>query len=90
MLVEAQERAEREGKQQSAAPPMSLWSAEIEALTTIADKISTLNYIMRAVNGDKQSQPPKPALRPRTLLESIRAKRREKRHIKLADRLLGR
>lgn len=90
MLVQAQERAEREGKKMSAAPPMSTWSAEVEALTTISDKISVLSYTLRAVNGDKQAQQPKPSLRPETKLASIKARHRQEQHVKLADRLLGR
>lgn len=89
MLVEAQERAEHDGKT-SSGPPMSLWSAEIEALTSIEDKIASLIYVTRAIGGDKQVQPPKPHPRPRSLIDSIKTKRRAKRHRSLADRLLGR
>lgn len=90
MLVKAQERAEREGKEQSSAPPMSGWSPEVEALTNIADRVAGLGYILRAVNGDKQAQPPKPMPRPETALPSIKARRRQEQHDKLAARLLGR
>jgi len=90
MLVEAQERAEREGKPMSKNPPMSTWSAEVESLTTISDKLSTLAYILRAVNGDKQAQQPKPSLRPATAMPSIQRKHRQEQHDKLAARLLGR
>lgn len=90
MLVEAQERAEREGKKMSAAPPMSTWSAEVEGLATVSDKLSVLAYILKAVNGDKQSQPPKPTVRPETALPSIKRRHRQEQHNKLADRLLGR
>lgn len=90
MLVAAQERAEREGKKMSSAPPMSTWSAEVEALTTISDRISVLSYILKKVNGDKESQPPKPTPRPETKLASIKARHRQEQHVKLADRLLGR
>lgn len=89
-LVAAQERAEREGKPMSKAPPMSTWSAEVEALTTIADKLSTVVYTLRVVNGDKQAQPPKPTLRPETAMPSIQRKHRQEQHNKLAARLLGR
>jgi hypothetical protein len=90
MLVEAQERAEREGKAQSSAPPMNTWSTEVEALTTVIDKLDSLIYITRAVGGDKTVQPPKPRLRPKTLLDKIKNRNRSQRHNKLADRLLGR
>lgn len=90
MLVEAQERAEREGVKSDPAPPMSTWSAEVEALTAIEDKLASLIYITRAVGGDKQVQPPKPKLRPRTLIDKIKGRNRQKRHETLAARLLGR
>lgn len=90
MLVKAQERAEREGKPMSAAPPMSTWSTEVETLATIADRIATLGYILRTVNGDKQVQAPKPMARPETKLPTIKRHRRKEQHEKLAARLLGR
>jgi hypothetical protein len=90
MLVEAQERAEREGKKMSAAPPMSTWSAEVEGLAAVGDKLSVIAHILKVVNGDKQSQPPKPALRPETAMPSIKRKHRQEQHDKLAARLLGR
>lgn len=90
MLVQAQERAEREGKPQSSAPPMSTWSTQVEALTALSDKMSTMIYVLRASNGDKNAQPPKPAPRPETKLASIKARHRQEQHKKLADRLLRR
>jgi hypothetical protein len=90
MLVQAQERAEREGKPLSSAPPMSTWSAEVEAITTVGDKLSNIAYILRAVNGDKQAPQPKPAERPQTAIPSIKRKHRQEQHNKLAARLLGR
>lgn len=91
MLVEAQERAEREGKSdKSSAPPMSGWSAEVEAITTLTDKVSNLLYVTRVANGDKQVQQPKPMPRPTTALPKIRHQKRQEQHEKLAARLLGR
>jgi hypothetical protein len=90
MLVKAQERAEREGKQQSSAPPMATWSAEVEALHTVIDKVAGLGYIMRAVNGDKEAKPPKPMPRPETAMPTIKRRHRKEQHDKLAARLLGR
>lgn len=90
MLVEAQERAEREGTKSDPAPPMNTWSAEVEALTAIEDRLASLVYITRVVGGDKTAQPPKPKLRPRTLIDKIKTRNRAQRHKTLADRLLGR
>lgn len=90
MMVKAQEQAEREGKPQSSAPPMSTWSTEVEKLTSIEDKLSSISYILRTVNGDKQAQPPKPSPRPETAMPSIKRHRRQEQHEKLAARLLGR
>lgn len=90
MLVEAQERAEREGKPMSSAPPMSTWSAEVETLTTVVDKLSTIAYILRATGGDKSAQQPKPMPRPQTAMPTIKRRHRQEQHDKLAARLLGR
>jgi hypothetical protein len=90
MLVEAQERADREGAKQSSAPPMSTWSAEVEALAVATDKLSNILYVLRATNGDKQSKPPKPIQRPETALPRIKAQKRQEKHEALAARLLGR
>jgi len=90
MLVEAQERAEAAGETSDPAPPMSSWSPVVEALTTLTDRVNSLIYITRAANGAKGEQPPKPMLRPTTAITSIKSKRRQERHDKLAARLLGR
>lgn len=90
MLVEAQERAESDGKPTSNNPPMNIWSPEIEALASIEDRIEALIYVTRAANGDKTAKPPKPRPRPRTLIERIKGRHRQARHNALADRLLGR
>jgi hypothetical protein len=90
MLVEAQERAEREGKQQDSAPPMSSWTPEVDVLHTIADRLGGLGYLIRASNGDKQAKPPPALPRPKTALPKIKQQRRMEQHKKLAARLLGR
>jgi cobyrinic acid a,c-diamide synthase len=74
----------------SSAPPMSTWSAEVEGLAVIADKLSVLGYILKKVNGDKESQPPKPSLRPETAMPTIKRRHRQEQHDKLTARLLGR
>lgn len=89
-MVDAQERAKREGRKTSSAPPMSTWSAEVEAMTTVADRLGSLIYIMRAANGDKSAKPLPPLVRPETLLPKIQHEKRKEQHIALADRLLGR
>ena len=90
MMLEAQERAEREGKHLSSAPPMSTWSAEVEALTALRDRVDSLIYVTRAANGDKTVKPPKPAQRPETALPRLKEKKRQEQHKKLAARLLRR
>jgi hypothetical protein len=91
MLVEAQERAEKEGKAAGpAAPPMSTWSAEVEAVTKLTDRVNALIYVTRSAAGAKGEKPPKPELRPVTALPSIKAKKRQEQHEKLAARLLRR
>lgn len=90
MLVEAQQKAERDGKQQSPAPSMSTWSPTVEAITTVADRLGSLIYLMRASNGDKQAKPMKPMPRPETMLPEIQRKKRQEQHNALAARLLGR
>jgi hypothetical protein len=89
MLVDAQEKAGK-GDKGSSGPPLSAWSAEVEAITTATDKLSNILYVLRASGGDKQAQPPKPIQRPQTLLPSIQRRRRQEQHEKLAARLLGR
>jgi hypothetical protein len=89
-MVAAQERAKREGKPTTSAPPMSTWSAELEQLTTIADRLGSLIYLTRAANGDKSAKPMPPMPRPETLLPKLQHERRKEQHIALADRLLGR
>jgi hypothetical protein len=91
MLVEAQERAEKEGRDVGPpAPPMSTWSPEVEAITKLTDRVNALIYVTRAANGAKGEKPPKPEVRPATALPSIKAKRRQEQHEKLAARLLRR
>ena len=89
-MVEAQERAEREGKQQSSAPPMSTWSAEVESLAQVVDKLAVVVYTLRAVNGDKTAKPPKPTQRPQTARPSIQRRRRQEQPPTLAARRLRR
>lgn len=90
MMLDAQERAEREGKPTTSAPPMSTWSPEVEALTALRDRVDSLIYVTRAANGDKQVKPPKPAERPDTMLPKLKAQKRREQHEKLTARLLGR
>lgn len=74
----------------SSAPPMSTWSAEVEAITAVKDRIDSLIYVTRAANGDKTTKPPKPTPRPETALPRIQARKRQEQHKKLAARLLRR
>jgi hypothetical protein len=90
MLVEAQERAEKEGTAGPSAPPMSTWSPVVEAVTKLTDRVNALIYITRAANGAKGEKPPKPEMRPVTALPSIKARKRQEQHEKLAARLLRR
>jgi hypothetical protein len=89
MLAAAQEKAKQAGESDSLpAPPMSSWSAEVEAITRLTDKVAYQTYVLKKVNNDKAAQPPKPEPRPQTLLPRILRKRRQERHQALADRLL--
>jgi hypothetical protein len=90
MLLEAQESAERDGVKQSSSPPMHSWSAEMDMLATIADRVGGLGYILRAVNGDKKATPPPAVPRPETLLPKLKQEKRKQQHKRLAARLLGR
>ncbi len=85
MVLEAS--AGQESKAPS-GPPMATWSAEVEALTNIADEVRALRYVTTAVNSKNKPKPPVPYARPKTAFERVRNQQREQRHRELVARVL--
>ena len=90
MLVKAEDKAKSDGEEKSSGPPMQSWSAEVEALAAISDRLERLIYVTRAVGGDKTAKPPKALPRPQSALPRIRARLRQAKHEGLAAKLLRR
>lgn len=85
------ERAENEDGE-SKGPSVATWTPEVDVLTALRDDVRVLTYTVRASNGDKKAQPPKPLPRPVTPLERAQKKadfgRRKAKHDSLVARML--
>jgi hypothetical protein len=66
---------------------MSEFSAEVEVLSVIADRIAEQTQVIAATKGAKPHKV-KPMPRPRTAMEKVRKRRRETAHRSLVSRLL--
>lgn len=66
---------------------LSDWSAEVELLTALVDRVSELIQVIVAVNGAKPSAPPT-APRPVTAFDRARDRARQRRHQSLVARVL--
>ena len=66
---------------------MSDWSAEVEVLTAVLDRLGELVQAVAAVGGAKPKKVP-PAPRPVTAYERARGNRRAERHRSLVARVL--
>lgn len=86
MILEAQDRAEAEGRQfKTGAPSLATWSPELEALAGIADRLSALLEAQK-------TKPKKPTryARPKPLLERKRKERENKNRWKAHEKLVAR
>jgi hypothetical protein len=85
------ERAENEDGE-TKGPSAATWTPEVDVLTALRDDVRILTYTVRASNGDKKAQPPKPLPRPFTPLERAQKKaefsRRKSKHDSLVARML--
>lgn len=84
MLLEAQERAEREG----AAPPptgspIHSWSPEVSILAVVVDKLSVLVEAQKAKPGQVMPYP-----RPKTAMERVKLRRRQSQHDNLVAQMV--
>ena len=66
---------------------MSEWSAEVELLTLIAERIAEHAQVSAVVGGGKARKIP-PLPRPGSAVDRVRQRRREQRHRSLVARLL--
>lgn len=74
-------------KKGSARPRMSEWSAEVERLTDLVDRMGEVVQAVIAVNGGKAPKL-RPQPRPKTALDRVREKRRYEHHKKVVSRVL--
>lgn len=82
--------AAREGQPEpeDTGPPMSEWTAEVDMLAKVYDRLGELIMVTVAASGPKtKPKPPKPTSRPRTAFAKVRADRREKKHEHVKSRV---
>lgn len=77
----------------AAGPPLTSWTPEVAAITTLTDAVNSLRHAVIAVQvGDKAGQPPKPMPRPQTpfqlAMKRQEHQRRAAKHADLVARLL--
>lgn len=84
MLLAARERAgaPRGGHH----PPMQTWSAEVEHLVNIEDRLGTLITAVANANGARAKLPP-PAARPQTAMDRVVSRQRMNAHEALVARV---
>jgi len=89
MILEARERAEKNGRPNDGppAPSLAIWSPEVDRLTTIIDELRVLQQAYVGAGGGK-AKPPKFMPRPETALESARLRRKQRQHEALSARLV--
>lgn len=71
----------------SPPPPLTEWSAEVERLTLIADRLGELITLLAAVNSKKKPQPYRHLPRPVTARQRAERRRRERKRDLIAERL---
>lgn len=85
--VVAEQILNREPPEDAPRRRMSEYSADVEMLSVLADRISELINLLAAVNGT-QTGPLQHAPRPQTALERVRERRRVTTHRTLVARVL--
>ncbi|WP_289009968.1 hypothetical protein [uncultured Thermomonospora sp.] len=68
-------------------PPLTEWSAEVERLTLIADRLGELITLFAAVNSKKKPPPYRNLPRPVTARQRAERRRRERKRDLIAERL---
>lgn len=71
----------------SVHPPLTEWSPEVERLTGIYDRMGELITAVNNTVAKKARRPPRPAPRPQTARDRIKAKRRRYKHELVLKRL---
>lgn len=67
---------------------MTEWSPETEMLTNIYDRLGEQIAVALAVGGAKKPARPKPMARPKTAIDRVKRKRREREQAALKSKLL--
>lgn len=94
MLADAMaKRAEQaDAEEEPSGPSLAAWSPEVDVITGLRDDVRLLQYYVRATNGDKKAQPPKPLPRPVTpmqrAVQRAQFESRKAKHESLVARLL--
>lgn len=69
------------------APPLQTWTAEVEKLTLIADRLGELITAVHNTVAKRPGRPPRPLPRPQTARDRVRRKQRRDRHNHLVSQL---
>ena len=92
MMAESLAARRESGDETPSGPPLTTWTPEVAVLTSVLDAVRHVSHTVAAVNSEKAIEPPPPAPRPVTPLESAikRAEyeRRKAAHEALVARVL--
>ena len=83
MVLEARERAEASGVDVKTGPSAATWSAEVEMLAAVLDRLAVL-----VVQNSGSKNPPPRYPRPRNAFERAENRRRQKAHVSLVSQVL--
>lgn len=83
MVLEARERAEASGIDVKTGPSAATWSAEVEMLATVVDRLAVL-----VVQQSTSSKAPPRYPRPSNAFERAEHRRRQKAHMSLVSQVI--
>lgn len=88
MLLEAQELEKAAGgRPLDSGPSLASWSPEVNMMAAIYDAVRGVQFAVSASGGGKPDRPT-PYPRPKTAIETVRLRRRQRNHESLSARLL--